>query len=350
MHHKGEQGHAKVGESAGAITSYNNTCHIIPGRRQWRPSGNPKPRVDGPQSALVVGPVGEEIFCDKYGRVKVYFPWDRYSNGDEHSSCWVRVSQSWAGSSYGSMAIPRIGHEVIVSFLEGDPDKPIITGRTYHAVNPLPYNLPEHKTRTVLRTETHQGEGYNELRLEDQADREEIYIHAQKDMNQLVENDRSDEIKHNKHLDVLNDRFTRIRKDDHLTVDGESRSLVKGDQTFITNQSMHVKCGDSYLQEVVNEVHIKSGTKIVVEAGTEISIKVGGNFIKIDPSGIKIVGTKVLINSGGSAGNGSGYKGKVAFLPGEVEQAIEFDEILVPDIQVFLKAEQLNAPLVCMAK
>ena len=349
VHHKGEQGHAKAGESAGAITSYNNECHVIPGKRQWRPEPNPKPRVDGPQSALVVGPEGEEIFCDEYGRVKVHFPWDRYSNGDEHSSCWVRVSQSWAGSTYGAMAIPRIGHEVIVSFLEGDPDKPIITGRTYHAANPLPYPLPEHKTRTVLRTETHQGKGYNELRFEDQAGREEIYVHAQKDMNQLVENDRRDEIVHNKHLDVKNDRFSRIHKDDHLTVDGESRTLIKKDQTAITEQTMHIKCGDSYLQTVGDELHIKSGKKMVVEAGTEITLKVGGNFIKIDPSGIRIVGKKTQINSGGSAGNGSGYKGRVALLPGEVEQAITFDEILIPEGAHGVEVVSALPPTNCMA-
>ncbi|WP_348983281.1 type VI secretion system tip protein TssI/VgrG, partial [Motilimonas sp. E26] len=106
------------------------------------------------------------------------FPWDRYSNNDENASCWVRVSQDWAGTQYGMMAIPRIGHEVIVSFLEGDPDQPIITGRTYHATNKVPYALPEHKTRTVIRTETHKGDSYNELRFEDEVGQEDIYIHA----------------------------------------------------------------------------------------------------------------------------------------------------------------------------
>ncbi|MBQ4892344.1 type VI secretion system tip protein VgrG, partial [Shewanella sp. MMG014] len=109
--------------------------------------------------AIVVGPENEEIFCDEYGRVKVQFPWDRYGESNEHSSCWVRVSQGWAGGQYGMMAVPRIGHEVIVSFLEGDPDQPIITGRTFHSANLTPYSLPAHKTRTVLKTQTHKGEG-----------------------------------------------------------------------------------------------------------------------------------------------------------------------------------------------
>ncbi|MBQ4769825.1 type VI secretion system tip protein VgrG, partial [Pectobacterium versatile] len=149
----------------------------VKGTTTWRAAMPYKPMVDGPQIATVVGPTGEEIYCDQYGRVKLQFPWDRYGASNDQSSCWVRVSQGWAGGQYGMIAIPRIGHEVIVSFLEGDPDQPIVTGRTFHATNRPPYDLPAHKTRTVLRTETHQGEGFNELRFEDQAGQEEIYIH-----------------------------------------------------------------------------------------------------------------------------------------------------------------------------
>ncbi|EKO3449372.1 type VI secretion system tip protein VgrG, partial [Vibrio fluvialis] len=155
----------QVLEEAGGngATTYANQFSLIPAHRTWRATPQAKPQVDGPMIATVVGPHGEEIFCDEHGRVKLHFPWDRYSDGDEHSSCWVRVSQGWAGSQYGMIAIPRIGHEVIVSFLNGDPDQPIVTGRTYHATNTAPYTLPDNKTKTVLRTETHQGQGYNEL-------------------------------------------------------------------------------------------------------------------------------------------------------------------------------------------
>ncbi|MBY8096849.1 type VI secretion system tip protein VgrG, partial [Vibrio fluvialis] len=151
-------------------TTYSNQWCAIPGHQHWKAEPESSPRVDGPMIATVVGPKGEEIFCDEHGRVKVHFHWDRDSQQDEHSSCWVRVSQGWAGNQYGVMAIPRIGHEVIVSFLNGDPDQPIITGRTYHATNKSAYALPEHKTKTVLRSQTHQGEGYNELSFDDQAD------------------------------------------------------------------------------------------------------------------------------------------------------------------------------------
>ncbi|RCV86323.1 type VI secretion system tip protein TssI/VgrG, partial [Billgrantia montanilacus] len=171
-------------------TRYHNELLLTPADTAWRPEPDPKPRVDGPQVAFVVGPEGEEIHCDEHGRVKVQFPWDRYAEPNETASAWLRVSQGWAGGGYGSIAIPRIGHEVIVSFLEGDPDQPLITGRTYHAVNTPPYALPEHKTRTVIRTQSHKGDGFNELRFEDEAEREQIWLHAQKDLELLTNHDR----------------------------------------------------------------------------------------------------------------------------------------------------------------
>ena len=136
--HVGEQPQAleedgMTHSDASGMTRYANQVTLIPGDAPWRPTPNPKPRVDGPQVAFVVGPEGEEIYCDEHGRVKVQFPWDRYAEPNETASCWVRVAQGWAGGGYGSIAIPRIGHEVIVSFLEGDPDQPLVTGRTYHA-------------------------------------------------------------------------------------------------------------------------------------------------------------------------------------------------------------------------
>ncbi|TKF09865.1 type VI secretion system Vgr family protein, partial [Enterovibrio norvegicus] len=319
MHSEGTQPQALEEHGGEGMTSFHNTFSVIPGHRPWRPVPEAKPCVHGPQIAIVTGPAGEEIFCDEHGRVKVQFPWDRYGNSDEASSCWVRVSQGWAGGQYGMMAIPRIGHEVIVSFLEGDPDQPIITGRTYHATNVPPYPLPANKTRTVIRTETHQGEGFNELRFEDEAGQEEIYVHAQKDMNLLVENDRKDNIKHDLHLDVENERFSHIKVDDHLTVDGQSKEHIKGDKTIVTDSSLHIKAGDSFLNEAGSEIHLKSGHKSVLEAYTEVTLKVGGNFVKIDPAGVHIVGSVININSGGSAGSGSGFGGAMPMLPGGVE-------------------------------
>ncbi|ELH4236088.1 type VI secretion system tip protein VgrG [Vibrio fluvialis] len=335
-------------EEAGGhgATTYANQFTLIPAHRTWRATPQAKPQVDGPMIATVVGPEGEEIFCDEHGRVKLHFPWDRYSNGDEHSSCWVRVSQGWAGSQYGMIAIPRIGHEVIVSFLNGDPDQAIVTGRTYHATNTAPYTLPDNKTKTVLRTETHQGQGYNELSFEDQAGSEQIYLHAQKDFDGLIENDHTSVIKHDKHLTVENDRFTHIKNNQHLTVGGESRESVTGNRTLMVEGSLHVKTGSVWVNESGTEVHIKAGQKVVIEAGSEITVKAGGSFVKVDPAGVHLSGAGVNLNSGGSPGSGSGFSGQAATLPGNLDDAPPLDAPKTVSYQALLQAEEANVPAV----
>ncbi|EKO3381590.1 type VI secretion system tip protein VgrG [Vibrio fluvialis] len=335
-------------EEAGGhgATTYANQFTLIPAHRTWRATPQAKPQVDGPMIATVVGPEGEEIFCDEHGRVKLHFPWDRYSNGDEHSSCWVRVSQGWAGSQYGMIAIPRIGHEVIVSFLNGDPDQPIVTGRTYHATNTAPYTLPDNKTKTVLRTETHQGQGYNELSFEDQAGSEQIYLHAQKDFDGLIENDHTRVIKHDKHLTVENDRFTQIKNNQHLIVGGESRESVTGNRTLMVEGSLHVKTGSVWVNESGTEVHIKAGQKVVIEAGSEITVKAGGSFVKVDPAGVHLSGAGVNLNSGGSPGSGSGFSGQAATLPGNLDDAPPLDAPKTVSYQALLQAEEANVPAV----
>ncbi|WP_139824157.1 type VI secretion system Vgr family protein, partial [Lonsdalea britannica] len=242
----------------------------------------------------------------------------RYGSSDDQSSCWVRVSQGWAGGQYGMVAIPRIGHEVVVSFLEGDPDQPLVTGRTFHATNRPPYALPEHKTRTVLRTETHQGEGFNELRFEDQAGEEEIYLHGQKDLRAMVEHDVVWHIRHDAHTEIDNERVTRVKANDHLTVEQEKRDHIQGDYSLTVDTSMHQKLEQAWLVETGQEVHVKAGAKVVLEASAELTLKVGGSFIKIDPSGVTLVGPSIKMNSGGSAGNGTGWAGQPPNLPGEV--------------------------------
>ncbi|EKO3464863.1 type VI secretion system tip protein VgrG [Vibrio fluvialis] len=335
-------------EEAGGhgATTYANQFTLIPAHRTWRATPQAKPQVDGPMIAIVVGPEGEEIFCDEHGRVKLHFPWDRYSNGDEHSSCWVRVSQGWAGSQYGMIAIPRIGHEVIVSFLNGDPDQPIVTGRTYHATNTAPYALPDNKTKTVLRTETHQGQGYNELSFEDQAGSEQVYLHAQKDFDGLIENDHTSVIKHDKHLTVENDRFTQIKNNQHLIVGGESRESVTGNRTLMVEGSLHVKTGSVWVNESGTEVHIKAGQKVVIEAGSEITVKAGGSFVKVDPAGVHLSGAGVNLNSGGSPGSGSGFSGQAATLPGNLDDAPPLDAPKTVSYQALLQAEEANVPAV----
>ncbi|ENN6812111.1 type VI secretion system tip protein VgrG, partial [Vibrio fluvialis] len=327
---QGTQPQALEEAGGNGATTYANQFSLIPAHRTWRATPQAKPQVDGPMIATVVGPEGEEIFCDEHGRVKLHFPWDRYSNGDEHSSCWVRVSQGWAGSQYGMIAIPRIGHEVIVSFLNGDPDQPIVTGRTYHATNTAPYALPDNKTKTVLRTETHQGQGYNELSFEDQAGSEQIYLHAQKDFDGLIENDHTSVIKHDKHLTVENDRFTHIKNNQHLTVGGESRTKIVADSSVEIAGASQNKVAKLIAVQTGREISLKGGTKIVVEAGAEVTLKAGGSFVKVDAGGVHLSGSAINLNAGGSAGSGSSYGGKSALLakdlvslesPAELQQA-----------------------------
>ncbi len=321
--HTGKQPQAMEEEGGSEPTTYQNTFSAVPADKTWRPLRDHRPRMDGPQMAIVTGPEGEEVHCDEFGRVKVRFPWDRRqqqskvesTENNEHSSAWLRVSQGWAGGQYGFMALPRIGNEVIVSFLDGDPDQPIITGRTFHATNTPPYALPEHKTRTTLKTRTHKGEGSNELRFEDEADKEQIYIHAQKDLDLLTENNRTEVINNDSHLTVENDRFSHVKSNDHITVDGEKRQTIGADCSQKVGGTLHQKSGGATLCEAGSEVHYKAGSKVVLDAGVELTIAGGGSFIKLDSSGVTLSGPGIKINSGGSPGRGSGVSVQSSDMP-----------------------------------
>ncbi|MCW2482566.1 type VI secretion system tip protein VgrG, partial [Candidatus Symbiopectobacterium sp. NZEC135] len=239
--HSGQQPQALEEESGGEPTTYSNSFEVISAKSTWRADLPYKPMVDGPQIATVVGPAGEEIYCDEHGRVKLQFPWDRYGASDDQSSCWVRVSQGWAGGQYGLIAIPRIGHEVIVSFLEGDPDQPVVTGRTFHATNPSPYPLPANKTRTILRSQTHKGQGFNELSFEDATDNEEIFLHAQKNMAVRVLNSKDERVDYN--------RTTSIGHDEELVVANNRKVTVEGNQDYkTTGNHLSLTEGDRGIQ------------------------------------------------------------------------------------------------------
>src|SRR5690554_3921293 len=324
--HTGKQSQAMEEEGGSEPTSYHNTFSAVPADTTWRPYIPHRPLMDGPQIAIVTGPEGEEIHSDEFGRVKVRFPWDRYSKNDEHSSAWLRVAQGWAGGQFGFMALPRIGHEVIVSFLDGDPDQPIITGRTYHATNTPPYALPEHKTRTTLKTKTHKGEGSNELRFEDEANQEQIYVHAQKDLDLLTENNRTEVIKNDSHLTVENNRFSHTKGNSHHTTEGEHREKIGGDYSLTVNGSHHSKTGKNQLVEAGTEIHHKTSMKIVIEAGAEVTLKAGGSFVKVDPSGVTTSGPLVRMNCGGGPGSGSGVGVTGPLLPESLNELTANDE------------------------
>jgi type VI secretion system secreted protein VgrG len=305
--------------------TYSNHFTSIPLAVPFRPQRHtPKPIVQGPQTAVVVGPSGEEIYPDKYGRVKVQFFWDRLGQKDENSSCWIRVSQPWAGKNWGSINIPRIGQEVIVEFLEGDPDRPIITGRIYNADQMPPYTLPDNMTRTTFMSRSTKGGGssnYNELRFEDKKSSEQIFMNAEKDMDLRVENDMREFIGQDRSLIVTRDQKEKvggeqdiqIAKDQNESVGGDASLNVTGNQNVQVGQTISVqagqnvqeKCGQNYAHEAGMEIHLKAGMNVVIEAGLELTIMASGGFINIGPAGIAISGTMVLINSGGAAGSGS---------------------------------------------
>jgi len=282
----------------------------------------PKPTVQGTQTALVVGKPGEEIWVDKYGRVKVQFYWDRHGQRDENSSVWVRVSQYWAGKNWGAMHIPRIGQEVIVDFLEGDPDHPIIIGRVYNAEQMPPYTLPDEQTKSTVKSmSTKGGGGFNEIRFEDKKGSEQVFVHGEKDLDIRVKNDRRESIGQDRHQIVYRDKLEWIKRDRHSEVAGKedakvgaNRSLAVGGAESIEiggKHSLTVK-GDvvevfqaNHSSDVSQAIYLKAGATVVIEAGVGITLKVGGNFITIDPSGVAIKGVMVLINSGGAALSGN---------------------------------------------
>ncbi len=288
--------------------TYVNHFVVIPYSVPYRPVRvTPRPIVQGPQPAVVVGPSGEEIYVDKYGRVKVQFFWDREGKANENSSCWIRVSQLWAGKGWGSMWIPRIGHEVIVDFLEGDPDRPLIMGRVYNADHTVPYSLPDQKNMSAMKSySTKGGGGFNEIRLDDTKGKEQIFIHGQYNQDIRIKNDRMINIDNCTHLTVGGSDFETIGADRHVQIGGDYLEQVGGSEHFTIGGSVLEVVGGIYYVKAGSEIHLKAGTKVTMEAGAKITLKVGGNFIRIDQSGIYIKGTMVYINSGGSPGSGSG--------------------------------------------
>ncbi|EIP3951767.1 type VI secretion system tip protein VgrG [Salmonella enterica] len=351
----GEQPQALHG-SQGEGTTLVNRCEVVPADRTWRVPPLPKPRVDGPQSATVTGPAGEEIFCDEHGRVRVKFRWDRYNPATEAGSCWIRVSQAWAGAGFGNLAIPRVGQEVIVDFLNGDPDQPIITGRTYHEDNRSPGSLPGTKTQMTIRSKTYRGSGFNELRFEDATGKEQVYIHAQKNMDTEVLNNRTTDVKadhtetignnqrvtvgtgqtvkvgskkeggHDQTITVANDRSVTVcndqtvrvkhdrtvsishdeglyvKNDRKVTVEGKQEQSTTGDHISLVKGTHSLEVKGDLARKVAGALGIKVRNEIVLESGGNITLKVGGSFIVIHAGGVDITGPKISLNSGGSPG------------------------------------------------
>ncbi|MEX1861450.1 type VI secretion system tip protein TssI/VgrG [Pseudomonas aeruginosa] len=301
---------------------YRNRFLATPWEVFFRPPlEHPKPRVLGSQTAVVTGPPGEEIHCDRYGRVRVQFHWDREGQGDDKSSCWLRVASGWAGNGYGGIVIPRVGMEVLVDFLEGDPDQPLVSGCVYHAAHPVPYELPANQTRSVFKSlSSPGGGGYNELRIEDRKGQEQIFVHAQRDWDENIEHDQKIRVGHQRHDTVEANSYSEFKAEEHHTVHGERKVELKADDHLTVGDSQHVKLGRAYLARAGREIHLKAGQKMVIEADSELTVKAGGSFIRLDASGIAISGPLARINAGGAPGSGSGIAIKMPRVPGMADQ------------------------------
>jgi type VI secretion system secreted protein VgrG len=341
---------------------YGNGFECIPTAVPYRPQRTtPRPVVQGTQTAIVVGPDGQEIFTDKYSRVKVQFYWDREGKKNADSSCWLRVGTLWAGQQWGMIHIPRIGQEVIVAFLEGDPDQPIIVGSVYNDANMPPYTLPDNMTQSGLKTRSTlkgDAETYNELRFEDKKDSEQVYFHAQKNFDRVVENndtlkvgsDKADDGSQTREIwkdrtttiHTGNETFTiekgnrtetikkgdetitietgsrthKIKTDETVTIEGKQTHTVTGDQTVTVksgNQSIEVQSGNHSLKVGAgtsttdaaknitlkvgaNKIVIDVGGTITVEAATTIELKVGGSSVKIEAAGVTVSGPDVKVS------------------------------------------------------
>ncbi len=246
----------------------------------------PKPVVQGPQTAIVVGPAGEEIWTDEYGRVKVQFHWDRYGEMNENSSCWIRVSQLWAGKQWGAMHLPRIGQEVIVDFLEGDPDQPIVTGRVYNGDLMPPYGLPANQTQSGIKSRSSKGGGpdnFNEIRFEDKKGQEEIHVHAERNLSTVVEASES--------RSVGGSRSTVIQKDETLTIKEGNRTetLEKG------NDTLRVKLGNITIEAPAGTYSV-SALNVAITGTTSVKIVCGGSSIQMTPASITIASPTIEIS------------------------------------------------------
>ncbi len=312
--------------NSAAGSEYNNRFTAVSSDIVYKaPLTLSKPKIYGPQTALVVGESGEEITVDSLGRIKVQFFWDKTEDrGSTRDSVWLRAAQSWAGNGWGAHFWPRVKDEVVVQFLNGDPDNPFITGSLYNGVNSVPYTLPDNKTRSGILTRssmTGSASNANELRFEDKKGSEQVYLHAEKDMDQSIEHDRRISVGNNDSLivtgnqteqvqgkynsQVKGDSVVQIQGKSDLSISSDLNEQVSGSHSLSISSSEAVQVSEAYSMNAGTTVYIKGGMTVVIEAGMQLSLVAAGNFVDIGPAGVSISGTMVLINSGGAAASGS---------------------------------------------
>ncbi len=337
VHHFGKQPQvleesitSDVKPADGFTQGYRNSFSAIPWDVFYRPLLVARPSVLASQTARVTGPAGEEIFCDEYGRVKVEFHWDRAERGNDKSSCWLRVSSSWAGEGFGSVTIPRIGMEVVVTYLEGNPDNPLITGCVPNKVTRVPYPLPANKTKTVLRSSSSPASGgYNELSIEDRSGQELIYLRAQRDMEQRVENDSRLEVGNERLETIKGNSITVLEAEEQRTVTADRKVQLKANDYLQVASSSHTRVGQTVVIEAGQQVHLKAGAHLILDAGASITLKGGGQHIVIGPGGI-FSSTEIQLGGAPAAGTAA-----APVLPGMLEGLSIPSALPLPDLAFY---------------
>lgn len=318
--HEGSEPQGLGVDGVGLDSRYDNTFEWLPASVPFRPARRtPRPELRGVQTAIVVGPGGEEVHTDEHGRVKVQFHWDRQGRHDDASSCWIRVSQVWAGQGYGSMWIPRVGHEVIVDFIDGDPDRPIITGRVYHGNNAPPYPLPDEKTKSTIKSDSSPGGGgSNELSFEDAKGREEVFLHAQKDLAIGVENDKQQSVGRDETLEVGNNRHKRVANNQSEEIGADKQITVGANHDESIGANMEIVIGANLSEQVGANAQFsiganKSETVTIASAetigaakalsvGAAYQVSVGGAMSEsIGMMKVEAIGQSKMVNVGGDS-------------------------------------------------
>ncbi len=327
IHHEGyqpqvlqEQAGSDLAWASADFQGYRNTFEAMPAEVAFRPQlEHPKTLVATGQTAVVTGPPGEEIHCDEFGRVKVRFHWDRSGIDTDQSSCWLRTVSNWAGNQYGSQTLPRVGMEVMILFLEGDCDRPVLNGALHNKTHTVPYELPTHKTRSVFKTlSSPGGGGSNELRIEDRKGAEHIYVHAERDLLAQVKHDHRLEVGHEQRSQIHGNCYSQLNAEEHHHVTGERKvQLLSNDHLTVAGNSFN-STGQVFAVMAGQKVHLHAGAEVVIDAGASLTLKAGGQHIVISDDGIF---SSALILPGGSAVTGAAPVPALPGLAGETPQA-----------------------------
>ncbi|MCA9127973.1 MAG: type VI secretion system tip protein VgrG [Planctomycetales bacterium] len=345
LHVAHEKGEYETGVSDDT-PEYENKFVCFPDTATFRPKRSTrKPIVQGPQTAVVVGPAGSEIYTDEFSRVKVQFFWDREGKSDDQSGCWIRVSQAWAGQNWGFVCIPRIGQEVIVGFLEGDPDQPIIIGRVYNAEQMPPYELPSNMTQSGIKTRSSQGGGsdnFNELRFEDKSGSEEVYLHAEKDLNIVVENDRAEEIGRDRQLHVGRDKSETVDRNKTISVLGGHTETISKSMTINVGASLTETIAVGYVENVGGAMALTVGAALAVSVGGGSAETVGGAKAEnIAGSKTENVGTNLAVTTGGTLSESVG-KDRTMNVIKDVNEKIGGKHVENVEKEYMLTAKKIN--------